>query len=99
MNVSPPRVFPPPLGYVPARDRNFSKLGKVLEPPVPFHSSAQTDLGSRTVLVPASGHPQAWEGSQELAQANPGPLKGFGYGAGRTVEELTEVAGSSEVDM
>lgn len=78
VNIASPRVFLPPFGYVPARDRNFSKLGKVLGPPVPFHSSAQADPGSRTVLVPASGHPQAREGSQELAQANPGPQKAVG---------------------
>lgn len=53
------------------------------------------------MLVPASGHPQAQEGSQELAQDNPGPQKGAGCGAHRAAEVLegTEVAGDSEVGM
>lgn len=66
-----------PLLLMSQPDRNVPKLGKVL---VPFHSSAQADPGSRAVLVPASGHPQAWEGSQGLAQDSPGSRKVWALG-------------------
>lgn len=53
------------------------------------------------MLVSVSGHPQAQEGSQGLAQDSPGPLKGSDCGADRAAEVLagTEVAGRSEVGM
>ena len=51
---------------------------QVLGPSVPLHSSAQTDPGSRAVLVPVSGHPQAQEGS--LLRTILGPRKVLAVG-------------------
>lgn len=85
----------------PSQGQKFPQIRKRVRPSVPFHSSAQADPGCKAMLVSVSGHPQAQEGSQGLAQDSPGPLKGSDCGADRAAEVLagTEVAGRSEVGM